>query len=230
MAIATTSTIGNPSMTRVFSASSTEQVYSNQTDSVTQTAIGLSMPGQVVSYVCATVASGTGLWRIISSTTNKIHRQGFVSKTGYVDNMECMISPLTIQPDMLFQIYAQPDNAGANESNMVALVYTERGVEAFQATGALDAINAPLISIISGLGVGNLLFGATISKIAVAGEFGMALNNLNVVDAAGGTTYTGYGNYRLPTAGGTSTKVNGSFPMSIRIQKGWVVNVNPTTA
>ena len=144
--------------------------------------------------------------------------------------MECMISPLTIQPDMLFQIYAQPDNAGANESNLVALVYTERGVEAFQSIGALDAINSPLISIISGLGVGNLLFGATISKIAVAGEFGMALNNLNVVDAAGGTQFTGYGNYRLPTAGGTSTKVNGSFPMNVRIQKGWVVNVNPTTA
>jgi len=230
MAITTTSTIGNPSMSRVFSASSTEQVYSNQNDSITGTAIGLSMPGQVVSYVCATVASGTGLWRIISSTTNKIHRQGFVSKTGYVDTSECMISPLTIQSDMLFQIYAQPDNATANQSNLVALVYTERGVEAFQAKGAVDGANTPLVSIISDLGVGNLLFGATISRIEVAGEAGMALNNVNVVDAAGGTQFTGYGNYRLPTAGGTSTKLNGAFPMAIRVQKGWIVNTNVTTA
>jgi len=230
MAIATTSTIGNPTMTRVFSAASTEQVYSNQNDSITSTAIGLSMPGQVVSYVCATVASGTGLWRIISSTTNKIHRQGFCSKTGYVDNSECMITPLTIQSDMLFQIYAQPDNSTANQSNLVALVYTERGVEAFQAKGAVDGANTPLVSIISDLGVGNLLFGATVSKIEVAGEFGMALTNVNVVDAAGGTKYTCYGKYRLPTAGGTSTKLNGSFPMAIRVQKGWIVNTNVTTA
>ena len=226
----TTSVIGNTSMSRVFSAASVDQTYSNQTDSVTGTAIGLSMPNQTISYICATTASGTGLWRIISSTTNTIHRQGIVSKTNYVDNSECQIAPLRIASDMLFQIYVQPDDATANESNMVALVYSNRGVEAFQATNATDTVNAPLVSIISGLGVGNLLFGATISKIEVAGEFGMALNNLNVVDAAGGTQYTGYGNYRLPTAGGTSTQTNGVFPMSIQVQKGWVVNANATTA
>jgi hypothetical protein len=94
----------------------------------------------------------------------------------------------------------------------------------------VDGANTPLVSIISDLGVGNLLFGATVSRIEVAGEFGMALNNVNVVDAAGGTQFTGYGNYRLPTAGGTSTKLNGVFPMAIRVQKGWIVNTNVTTA
>jgi hypothetical protein len=226
----TTSVVGNPTMSRVFSAASVDSTYSNQTDSVTGTAIGLSMPGQTISYICATTASGTGLWRIISSTSNKIHRQGFLSKTGYVDESECKITPLTIQPDMLFQCYVQPDDATANESNMVALVYSNRGVEAFQATNATDTVNAPLVSIISGLGVGNLLFGATITKIEVAGEFGMALNNITVIDAASGTQYTGYGGYRLPTAGGTSTQTNGVFPMNIRVEKGWVVNCNVTTA
>ena len=188
------------------------------------------MPNNTVSYICATTASGTGLWRIISSTTNMIHRQGFVSKTGYVEPSECQIAPLQIKPDMLFQIYVQPDDATANESNMVALVYSNRGVEAFQATNATDSTPVPLTSILSGLGVGNLLFGATISKIEVAGEFGMALNNITVIDAAAGTQFTGYGSYRLPTAGGTSTQTNGVFPMNITVQKGWVVNVDGTTA
>ena len=226
----TTSVIGNPSMSRVFSASSTDQTYYNQVDSVTSTNIGLSMPSQTVSYICATTASGTGVWRIISSTTNTIHRQGFVSKTGYVEPSACQIRPIQIQPDMLFQIYVQPDDATANESNMVALVHSNRGIEAFQATNAMDGTPVPLLSIISGLGVGNLLFGATINKIEVAGEFGMALNNITVIDAAAGTQYTGYGSYRLPTAGGTSTQTNGVFPMNIQVQKGWVVNVNATTA
>jgi hypothetical protein len=226
----TTSVIGNQSMSRVFSASSTDSTYFNQVDSVTGTAIGLSMPNQTISYLCSTTASGTGLWRIISSTTNKIHRQGVMSKTGYVVNSECSIVPLRIQPDMLFQCYVQPDNSGVNESNLVALVYSNRGVEAFQTVGSIDGDQSPLVSIISGLGVGNLLFGSTISRIEVAGEFGMALDTLTVIDAASGNQYTGYGNYRLPTAGGTSTQMNGVFNMTMPVQKGWVVNVQTTTA
>ena len=88
----TTSVIGNQTFSRVFKASSTASQYFNQNDSVTSTAIGLSMPNATISYVCATTAAGTGLWRIISSTTNMIHRQGIISKTGFVEPSECMIT------------------------------------------------------------------------------------------------------------------------------------------
>ena len=227
---ATTSVIGNANMSRVFSATSVDSTYSNQNDSVTSTAIGLSMPNATISYVCATTAAGTGVWRIISSTTNKIHRQGIVSKTGFVEPSECKILPIKIQSDMLFQIYVQPDATVPETSNSVALVYSNRGVEAFQAVGSANGTPTPLVSIISGLGVGNLLFGATITKIEVAGDFGLTLDSITVIDAASGTQMTGYGNVRLPTAGGTSTQTNGVFPMNIQVQKGWVVNVTTTSS
>jgi hypothetical protein len=227
---ATTSVIGNPSMSRVFSATSTPSVYTNQNDSVTTTAIGLSMPNATVSYICSTTAAGTGLWRIISSTTNTIHRQGIVSKTGFVCPSECMITPLQIRPDMLFQIYVQPDALDPGTTNSVALVYSNRGVEAFQCVASVDATDTPLVSVISGLGVGNLLFGANISKIEVATDFNAALTDITVIDATSGTQFTGYGSVRLPTAGGKSTQTNGVFPMNITVQKGWVVNLNTLSA
>lgn len=227
---ATTSVIGNPSMSRVFSAESTNSIYTNQNDSVTTTAIGLSMPGATVSYVCSTTAAGTGLWRIISSTTNMIHRQGIVSKTGFVCPSECMITPLAIKSDMLFQIYVQPDSIDPGTTNSVALVYSNRGVEAFQTVGSIDATDTPLVSVISGLGVGNLLFGASISRIEVATDFGASLTDITVIDATSGTQFTGYGSTRLPTAGGKSTQTNGVFPMAITVQKGWVVNLNTLSA
>ena len=227
---ATTSVIGNQSFSRVFSASSTDSQYFNQNDSVTGTAIGLSMPNATINYVCSTTAAGTGLWRIISSTTNMIHRQGIVSKTGFVEPSECMIAPLVIKSDMLFQIYVQPDATLLGETNSVALVYSNRGVEAFQCVASVDDTPTPLVSVISGLGVGNLLFGASISKIEVACDADAALNNITVIDATSGTQFTGYGNVRLPTAGGTSTQTNGVFPMAITVQKGWVVNIDTTSA
>ena len=186
------------------------------------------MPNATISYVCATTGAGTGLWRIISSTTNMIHRQGIISKTGYVEPSECMIAPLVIKSDMLFQIYVQPDILG--KTNSVALVYSNRGVEAFQCLASSNNSPSPLVSIISGLGVGNLLFGASISKIEVACDADAALNNITVIDATSGTQFTGYGNVRLPTAGGTSTQTNGVFPMAITVQKGWVVNIDTTSA
>ena len=219
--VATTSVIGNPRMSRVFSATSTDGIYNNQTDSVTTTAIGLSMPNQTINYVCATQATGLGVWRIMSSTTNKIFRQGFTSKTGYNDSSLCAIAPIAIQPDMLFQIYTLADDATANESNCLALIDTNRGREAFAGIDIPDSTAKQLTSIISGLGAGDLLFGSTLSQVAVSGEAGMALTSITILDASSGTQYTNYGSYRLPTAGATSPLTNGVFKMAIPLSKGF---------
>ncbi len=226
----TQSVIGNPRMSRVFSASSTDGQYNNQTDSVTTTAIGLSMPNQTINYVCATQATGLGVWRLISSTTNKIFRQGFTSKTGYVCPASCVIPAIAIQPDMLFQIYTLADDATANQSNCLALVDTNRGREAFVATDVPDSTATELKSLISDLGVGDLLFGATLNQVAVSGEAGMALTSITILDASSGTQYTGYGSYRLPTAGGKSALTNGVFPMAIPLSKGWKLKATTVTA
>ena len=227
---AVAASIGNPNMTRLFSATATDGQYNNLNDTVTSTAIGLSMPGRQVNYVCATITAGVGLWRIISSQTNQIFRQGFTSQVGFVDPTACMIQPIQIQPDMLFQIYCLPVDGTAQQTNNVALVTSNRGVEAFRAVDVADNTFTELVSIISGLGVGDLLFGANIGNVRVQSEGGAALTSIAFVDASSGTQYTGYGSTRLPDAGGTSTMFNGDYALSIPVQKGWVLNLKTVSA
>lgn len=228
--VATTAVIGNPRMSRIFSATSTDGIYNNQNDSVTSTAIGLSMPNQTISMVQASQATGLGVWRILSSTTQKIHRLGFTNKTGYTDPADCMIAPLAIQSDMLFQVYTLADDATGTQSNALALITSNRGVEAFYATDIPDSTATELKSLLSGLGIGDLLFGATINQVSVQGEFGMALTSISVLDAASGTVMTSYGSTRLPTAGGKSALTNGVFNVSIPLQKGFVLKATTVTA
>jgi len=221
--------IGNPSMTRVFNATATDGQYNNLNDSVTATNLGLTMPGQQISYICATMTSGAALYRIISSQSNVIYRQGFCSKVGFVDPAECMIAPLTVQPDMLLQIYSLPVDATALESNVLGLITTNRGVEAFIAQNVVDAVPTEFTSLLSGLGVGDLLFGATMTRIRVAVESGGSLTSAVVVDAAGGTQWTGLGSTKLPTAGGTSTLVNADLMTNIGLKKGFKLNLQTIT-
>jgi len=227
---AVTSIIGNPSMTRVFSATATDGQFNNLNDQTTQTNLGLTMPGRSINYVCATMTSGCGIWRIISSQTNQIFRQGFCSKVGFVDPAECMIPALTVAPDMLFQIYTLSVDGTALQSNSLGIITTNRGREAFITTGSIDAVPKEFTSLLSGLGVGDLLFGANMTRVEVAVESGASLTSIAVVDASGGTQYTGYGSTKLPTAGATSGHTNGDFPTAIPLKKGFVLNITTVTA
>lgn len=222
--------IGNPNMTRVFSTTATDGQYNNLTDSVTSTALGLTMPGQSISYVCATYAAGNAIWRIISSQTNQIYRQGFASQSGYVDPAACKIAPLVVAPDMLFQVYSLAVDSTAAESNALALVQTNRGVEAFVGTNVPDSTATELTALISGLGVGDLLFGATLMNVKVQVEDSGKLTGITLLDAASGTQYTGRGSTRLPSAGGTSGQYNGDFMFSVPLQKGWKLKTEQISA
>jgi hypothetical protein len=228
--VATSASIGNPRMSRVFSATSTDGQYNNQNDSVTETAIGLSMPNQTITYIQASQATGLGVWRIISSTTNQIVRQGFTSKTGYTCPASNMIAPLAIKSDYLFQVYTLADSATPAQSNALALITSNRGVEAFVATDIPDSTATEITALISGLGVGDLLFGATLTNVAIQGEAGMFLTSINLLDASSGTVMTQSGSVRLPTAGGKSAMTNGIFNMQIQLLKGFKLQCTTVTA
>ena len=226
----TNTTIGNSRMSRVFSVNATDGVYSNAIDSTTSTALGLTMPNQIISFVAATQAGGLGIWRIIDSQTNLIKRQGFCSIAGYSNPAECQIPAYKVQPSDIYQVYTLAVDATANESNVLALITSNRGREAFVATNVQDATATSMTSLISGLGVGDLLFGSTISKVEVQQEQAGSLGSISFIDAAGGTQYTGYGSQRLPTAGGQSNLTNGVFNVSMAVQKGWALKVKATSA
>jgi len=225
-----TSSIGNNSVSRLFTVTGTDGQYNNATDTVSSTALGLALPGVTINNVQSTYAAGLGVWRIISSQTNVIKRQGFMSQVGYSNPSEGMIPAYQIQSDDLFQVYTDIADATANQSTVLALVTSSAGVEAFTATNIIDATSTALTSLISGLGVGDLLFGKTVQQVAVQEEDGGTLSNITFIDAAGGTQYTGFGSRRLPTAGGQSNLTNGVFNVGIAVQKGWALKVKVTTA
>lgn len=227
---ASNSTIGNSSVSRVFNVTATDGQYNNATDTVSSTALGLALPNVTIDFIQSTYAAGVGVWRIISSQTNVIKRQGFMSQTAYSNPSEGMIAPYRIQSDDLFQVYTDIADATANQSTVLALITSSAGQEAFSGTDIVDATASPLTSIISGLGVGDLLFGQTITQVAVQEESAGTLGNITFLDASGGTQYTAYGTARLPTAGGQSNLTNGVFNVKIAVQKGWALKVKVTSA
>lgn len=227
---ASNSTIGNSSVSRVFNVTATDGQYNNATDTVSSTALGLALPNVLIDFIQSTYAAGVGVWRIISSQTNVIKRQGFMSAAGYANPSEGMMAPYRIQSDDLFQVYTNIADATANQSTVLALITSSAGVEAFTATNIVDATSTALTSLISGLGVGDLLFGKTVNQVAIQEEDGGSLGNITFIDAAGGTQYTAYGTKRLPTAGGQSNLTNGVFNVSIPVFKGMSLKVKVTSA
>jgi hypothetical protein len=217
-------------MSRIFNVTGTDGQYTNALDTVSGTAIGLAMPGVTINSVQSVYTAGLGCWRIISSQTNQIFRQGFMSKGDHVDPTECSIQPLTLQSDMLFQVYTDIADATANQSTCLALVTTTGGREAFMGTNIVDATSTAITSLISGLGIGDLFFGKTVTNLQFSLEDGGTFHNAQVIDAAGGTQYTVYGQQRLPTAGGNSNLVNCVANTSFPVQKGWSLKVKVTTA
>jgi len=227
---ATTSTLGNLSISRVFTNTNTDGAYGNTVDSVSAVSAGLSLPNVTITYVCSTMAAGCGTWRILNTTTNTIKRQGFISIAGYVDYQQCQIAPYRIQSDDVFQVFTYAIDATANQSNCIALVTSSRGREAFGATDVVDATPTAMTSLVSGLGMGDLLFGATITNVEAQVESASHLQNMKMIRADGGTQWTGFGNWRVPTAGGLSTINNGNFPISIPVQQGWALKCSTLTA
>ena len=227
---ASNSTIGNSSVSRIFNVTAIDGQYNNATDTVSSTALGLALPNVTIDFIQSTYAAGVGVWRIISSQTNVIKRSGFMSKAGYVNPSEGMIAPYRIQSDDLFQVHVDIADAEPNQSTVLALITSSAGVEAFTATNIPDATSMPLTSLISGLGIGDLLFGKTITQVAIQEEDGGTLSNITFTDAAGGIQYTAYGSHRLPTAGGQSNLTNGVFNVSIPVEKGASLKVKVTSS
>ena len=227
---ATNTTLGNAQISRSFTNTNTDGAYGNTTDSVSAVSAGLSMPNVTITYVCSTMTAGCGTWRILNTTTNKIMRQGLMQIASYVDYEACQIPAYRLQNDDVFQVFTYALDATANQSNVIALVTSTRGVEAFGATDVVDSTSTALTSLVSGLGMGDLLFGNTITNVDVQQESGGSLNRITIKRADGGTQWIGFGNFRLPTAGGTSTMTNGDFPMSIGVSQGWALECTVATA
>jgi hypothetical protein len=225
---ATNTSLGNANISRSFTNTNTDGAYGNTVDSVSGVSAGLSMPNVVITYVCSTIANGCGTWRLLNTTSNKIMRQGLCQDSGYVDYEACRIAPYKLQNDDVLQIFTYAA-AAATTSNVVALVSSSRGVEAFGAEGVADSTSTAMTSLVSGLGMGDLLFGNTVTNVDIQTESGGSCSRVTVKRADGGTQWIGFGGYRIPY-GSNSTMSNGDFPMSIPVSQGWALECTVISA
>jgi hypothetical protein len=224
--------VGSPAFARAFSDTSTDGQFQGNLllSDLSSTNIGLEIPGKQISQVCMTYTAGAGLWRIQDSQTLKVSRYGFCSKVGTTDVSECAIPVYAIKSTDMLQCYPVAVNSTANDSEVVAWIQSNAGVEPFGVTTTSDNSLTEMTSLITGQSLGDWAFGKQVQRVQVQVEDGATLNSVAVVDQTGGTIWQAYGSVRAPTAGGLSTHTNLDIMTSLPIEKGYVIKVAATTA
>jgi len=211
---------------------STEGVFESNNLQSAQSGVnlGLEMPGVTITSVQATYTDGCAIWRIIDATTNKVSRYGMATQVGYTCAKSAQIPAYVVKPTDLLQIYPKAVNATPNDSEVLAWVVTNKGVEPFGVTTTSDNTLTEMVSLTTGQTLGDYAFGSRVVKVCIQSELGSNLNRVTVVDQTGGTVWQAFGNHRMPSAGGANAYTNGEYMVSIPVQKGFSIKVAVTSA
>ena len=226
-------TVSNPSMARQFADTATDGVVfttNNLLDINAAQNLGILIPNITIDSVQMTYAGGLAQWRIINSQNQVVSRKGWASQLRYVCPMETKIAPLKIQSTDLLQVFCKAVNATGGDTEVMAWLTTNGGVESFQVTTAADSTLTAMTNSITAQSLGDWAFGKTLQRIQVQCEDGAFLSEVALIDQTGSKVWTTGGNTRLPTAGGKSTQVNLDIPCGINIGKGWAIQVSTITA
>ena len=225
--------VGSKNLTRSFNDTATDGVVfttNNLLDDNAGQQVGILIPGVMIDSIQMTYTAGLAQWRIINSQNQVVSRYGFASKTGYVCPMECQITPYTIKPTDLLQVFPKAVNTTAGDAEVLAWLVTSGGVESFQATTAADSTPIAMTNSITGQSLGDWAFGKMLNKICMQAEDGAFISEVQIIDQTGSIVWSTFGNTRLPTAGGKSTHFNLDIPCGLKIEKGWAIKVSTVTA
>ena len=166
---------------------------------------------------------------MVNSQDNVVSRIGWGSLANYVNPEECKITPYTIKPTDLLQVFCKAVNATGGDTEVMAWVTTSGGVESFNCTTAENSTLTAMTNSVTGQTLGDWAFGKTLTRIEIQCEDGAFLSECAVIDQTGSKAWTGGGSTRLPTAGGTSTKLNFEMPVGISVAKGFALQVSTVT-
>lgn len=219
-------------MSRKFTDVSTDGVFesNNLTSEQSGVNLGLEMPGATITSVQATYTDGAAIWRIIDATTNLVSRYGMATQAGYTDQSMAQIPAYVVKSTDLLQVYPVALNSTPNDSEVLAWVVTNSGVEPFGCTTSEDNTLTEMKSLITQQTLGDYAFGKRVLKVCIQTETGSNLNEVTVVDQTGGTVWRAYGQHRLPSAGGDNAYYNGEYMVSIPVQKGFAIKAAVTSA
>lgn len=224
--------VGNGRMSKVFSATVTEEAWKNMQDTLSSTNLGILIPRAVVNNVQAsTDSNGAMAWRIQNAQTLLVSRRGWGAKEGYNCYSSAAIPAHSINPDEIIQYYVMPADATANKSNALAWVHTSKGTELYQAKGITDSTATAMTTSLQGQTLGDAAFNSTLTGFSIQAEQGARVVKVEFIDSAGGIVLTIDGNYRMPTAGGTSMYYNlEAKGLSLPVTKGFSMKITTVTA
>jgi hypothetical protein len=224
--------VGNGMMSKVFSATVTEEAWKNMQDTLSNTNLGILIPRAVVNNVQASTDSdGCMAWRIQNAQTLRVSRRGWGSKEGYNCYASAAIPAHSINPDEIIQYYIMPADATANQSNALAWVHTTKGTELYQAKDIADNTATAMTTSLQGQTLGDAAFNSTLTGFSIQAEQGARVVKVEFIDSAGGVVLTIDGNYRQPTDGGTSAYYNlEAKGLSLAVTKGFTMKITTVTA
>lgn len=217
---------GANSFSRQFTKSSaTDNSWNVLTSANSSVNLGLEMPGAAIDFVQGTYAAGGALWRIQSSKTLVVKRQGYCTKATFTNPEDCKIPPYVVQPDDILSIYPVVVNGTSNKTNALAWIYTSNGVEAFAKLTIADSTATEITSIVNLQSLGDWAFGSILQGVTVQLQDAAQLSSIEIIDNTGGTVYSSGGGFRGGVAGSNSNYYNAYVNMNIPIQKGWTLKL-----
>ena len=228
----TTITTGNPSMSKVFTHSSTDDVWSGNvlTDSIAGQSIGILIPGSTLTFAQAEYEAGCMAWRLQNAQSLRVTARGWGVKAGQNCMSEAGISPVRVAPNDIISFYPLAEPA-VNETNTLAWIQTSKGTELFEVTGTVSGTDGELKSSVQNQTLGDAFFGSTLQRVWVQVSDTDGNNSISIIDEMGGIVYTAYGGKRGATLGSKSGQYN-LYVMNIGIPigKGWSIKVNNTAS
>ena len=223
--------LSNNQMSKIFTGTATDGVWTNLQDSLSQTNLGILIPNAMINRAIGTYAEGVGAYRIINAQTLAVSRRGWLSEDGYSCYSSGAIAPHRVAPNEIVQAYTQPVDATAGQVNAIAWIHTTKGTELYQALAVEDAELTEMSTALQSQSIGDAAFNSNMTGISIQLENGGKLISLSLYDSAGGLIWNLPANYRMPTAGGTSLYYNFKAEgLSIPIGKGFTFKITTKSA
>lgn len=221
-------TTGNPSMSKIFTDTATDRVWSGNvlTDTIAQQSIGILIPNATLTFAQAEYTAGCMAFRLQNAQTLQVTARGWGVKAGFNCMSEAPIMPTRVSPNDILTAYPLPVDATANKSNALAWIHTTKGVELFEALAVPDNEATQMKTSVNQQTIGDAFFNSRLMRLSVQCEDGATLDSIQIVDEMGGVVYTAQGSVRGQTPSSRSNEYNLLIPdLGITIGKGWKFNI-----
>ena len=225
---ATSITVGNNMMSKIFTDTSTDGVWSGNvlTDSISQQSIGLIIPNAMLTFAQAEYEAGLMAWRLQDAQTLRVSARGWGVKAGQNCVHSSKIQPVRVNPNDILTVFPLPVDSTANESNALAWVTTTKGTELFKAENIVNSSATAMKTAVNDLTLGDAFFNSRLVALSVQCEDGCRLDNVELVDEMGGVVYTAQGNVRGTSPASRSNHYNIEISgLNIPIGKGWALRI-----